>query len=602
MASGDAAYFAKHGVETKLSDVITALAKAKPDDPFAFIADAMTKLSAASSAKKAIVAAPAPAPKKPVVAGKSKGSGEKKQKPSGTTGKGGGIEVKKEEDLPVWYEQVIKRAELIENYPIKGCFTLRPWAYRIWELIQGWFDGEIKKMGVENCYFPLFVPKQYLEKEEDHLDDFAPEVAWVTKSGDKDLEEPVAIRPTSETVMYAAYSNWVQSHRDLPLKLNQWCNVVRWEVKQTTPFLRTREFLWQEGHTAYAELAPAEEEVLQILELYAGVYEKLLAVPVVRGTKTRAETFPGADYTTTVEAFIPATGRAIQGATSHHLGQNFSKMFDISFQDPNDPSGKTKALAYQNSWGLTTRTIGVMVMVHGDNRGLCLPPAVAAYQVVIVPVGLKASTTPEERAEVAQVSMQYFQSLKQAGVRVKLDDSPNTPGWKFNLWEMKGVSLRIELGPMDIKKGEFMMAKRNVEPTKGSKIVGKQATLVETVQKTLDDVQTEMYASALQVRDEKLASIDAWSDFSTELNKGQLVLIPFCGDVKCEEAIKDKSKEESLDAEVEGGLTMGAKSLCVPHEAKYNKSCPTTCIFPGCGIKTWEVAGTPTRTLFGRSY
>ena len=601
MASGDAAYFAKHGVEVKLSDVITALAKAKPEDPFAFIAEAMAKLSASS--KKAIVAAPAAAPKKPAAAGKGKGGGEKKkQKPSGTTGKGGGIEVKKEEDLPVWYEQVIKKAELIENYPVKGCFTLRPWAYRIWELIQGWFDGEIKKMGVENCYFPLFVPKQYLEKEEDHLDDFAPEVAWVTKSGDKDLEEPVAIRPTSETVMYAAYSNWVQSHRDLPLKLNQWCNVVRWEVKQTTPFLRTREFLWQEGHTAFADLAPAEEEVLQILELYAGVYEKLLAVPVVRGTKTKCETFPGADYTTTVEAFIPATGRAIQGATSHHLGQNFSKMFDISFQDPNDPSGKTKALAYQNSWGLTTRTIGVMVMVHGDNRGLCLPPAVAAYQVVIVPVGLKASTTPETRAEVAEASMQYYQSLKQAGVRVKLDDSPNTPGWKFNLWEMKGVSLRIELGPADIQKGEFMMAKRNVEPIKGSKIVGKKDSLVETVLKTLDDVQTEMYASALAVRDERLASVDAWSDFSPELNKGQLVLIPFCGGVKCEEAIKDKSKEESLDAEVEGGLTMGAKSLCIPHEAKYNKSCPTTCIFPGCGEKTWQVTGIPTRTLFGRSY
>jgi len=303
-----------------------------------------------------------------------------------------------------------------------------------------------------------------------------------------------------------------------------------------------------------------------------------------------------------VEAFIPATGRAIQGATSHHLGQNFSKMFDISYQDPNDPSGKTKALAWQNSWGLTTRTIGVMVMVHGDNRGLCLPPAVAAYQVVIVPVGLKASTTDEERATVAEVCMQYYMELKAAGVRVKLDDSPNTPGWKFAQWEMKGVPLRIELGPADMAKGEFMMAKRNIEPKKGSKLVAKKDKLAETVLKTLDEVQQEMYDKALGVRDEKLASVDDWNNFSPELNKGKLVLIPFCGDVKCEEAVKDKSKEESVDAEVEGGLTMGAKSLCVPHEAKYNKSCPATCIFPGCGKNTWTVDGVPTRTLFGRSY
>ena len=602
MASGDAAYFSQFGLEAKLSETITALAKAKPDDPFAFIAEEMAKLSAA--AKKQ--AKPAPAPEASKAVAKKQGGGKDKAKLAGkasaNTGKGGGMSVRKEDDLPVWYEQVIKRAELIENYPVKGCFTLRPWAYRIWELIQGWFDGEIKKMGVENAYFPLFVPKQYLEKEEDHLDDFAPEVAWVTKSGDKDLEEPVAIRPTSETVMYAAYSNWIQSHRDLPLKINQWCNVVRWEVKQTTPFLRTREFLWQEGHTAFADLESAAKEVLEILELYAGVYEDLLAVPVVRGTKTRAETFPGADYTTTVEAFIPATGRAIQGATSHHLGQNFSKMFDISYQDPNDATGKTKALAWQNSWGLTTRTIGVMVMVHGDNRGLCLPPAVAAYQVVIVPVGLKASTTPEERAKVSEVTMQYYMELKAAGVRVKLDDSPNTPGWKFAQWEMKGVSLRIELGPADIAKDEFMMAKRNVEPTKGSKIVGKKDALVETVLKTLGEVQQEMYDKALAVRDEKLASVDDWKNFSPELNKGKLVLIPFCGDPKCEESVKEKSKEESAEAEVEGGLTMGAKSLCVPHEAKYNKSCPATCVFPGCGNKTWIVNGVPTRTLFGRSY
>merc|ERR1712050_403857 len=256
----------------------------------------------------------------------------------------------------------------------------------------------------------------------------------VTKFGNSELDEPVAIRPTSETAMYAAYSNWVQSHRDLPIKLNQWCSVVRWEVKQTTPFLRTREFLWQEGHTAHANKPDAEKEVLDILELYAGVYEHLMAIPVVRGTKTKAETFPGADYTTTVEAFIPATGRAIQGATSHHLGQNFSKMFDISFQDPNDPSGKARAFAYQNSWGITQRTIGVMAMVHGDDKGLVCPPNVAAYQVVIVIVGLKATTTDAERELVKSKAMEYYMKLSQAGVRVKLDERDQSPGWKFNFW------------------------------------------------------------------------------------------------------------------------------------------------------------------------
>merc|ERR1712050_548999 len=243
----------------------------------------------------------------------------------------------------------------------------------------------------------------------------------VTKFGNSELDEPVAIRPTSETAMYAAYSNWVQSHRDLPIKLNQWCSVVRWEVKQTTPFLRTREFLWQEGHTAFANRKDAQQEVLDILELYALVYEHLMAVPVVRGTKTEAETFPGADFTTTVEAFIPATGRAIQGATSHHLGQNFAKMFDISFQDPSDTTGKKRENAYQNSWGITQRTIGVSVMVHGDDRGLVLPPPIATVQVVIVQVGISANTSEEEKTELSKTCDRYLQALRGAGLRVKFD-------------------------------------------------------------------------------------------------------------------------------------------------------------------------------------
>merc|ERR1712142_573689 len=256
-----------------------------------------------------------------------------------------GLEAKKEENLPDWYSQVLTKAEMMEYYDVSGCYILRPWSFSIWEFIKDFFDREIKKLGVENCYFPCFVSNAALEREKDHISDFAPEVAWVTKSGNSDLAEPIAIRPTSETVMYPAYAKWIQSHRDLPIKLNQWNNVVRWEFKHPQPFLRTREFLWQEGHTAFATFPEAKEEVMTILDLYRRVYEELLAIPVVKGKKTQKEKFAGGDYTTTVEAFISATGRGIQAATSHHLGQNFSKMFDISFEDPETHE---KCFAYQN--------------------------------------------------------------------------------------------------------------------------------------------------------------------------------------------------------------------------------------------------------------
>mmetsp|Transcript_93708 Transcript_93708/g.264498 ORF Transcript_93708/g.264498 Transcript_93708/m.264498 type:complete len:725 (-) Transcript_93708:109-2283(-) len=572
----------------------------------------LTELKAGSAAETptatpapAKAAQPAKAEKKQEEPKKEKAEKAKKGAAAETAlvkqpAKGGGVQIKKMEDTPGWYEQVIMKGELIEQYPVKGCFILRQWAYRIWELVQGWFDKEIKLIGVENCYFPMFIPKCYIEKEEDHLNDFAPELAWVSKFGNQDIDEPVAIRPTSETAMYAAFSNWVQSHRDLPIRLNQWCSVVRWEVKQTTPFLRTREFLWQEGHTAHADKAGAEKEVLDILELYAGIYEKLMSIPVVRGTKTKAETFPGADYTTTVEAFIPATGRAIQGATSHHLGQNFSKMFDISFQDPKDPDGKKRENAYQNSWGVTQRTLGVMVMVHGDDRGLVLPPRVASLQVVIVVVGIKAATSQQDRDQTNAAAEDMYEKLTEAGIRAKVDDRDNSPGWKFNFWEMKGVPVRIELGPLDIKKGEFVMAKRNAEPTPKAKVTGKIASVVDDVNRTLDSVQSELYDKALAERDERLVSIDEWKDFSPNLNQGKLLLVPFCGDPECEEAIKNKSKEEAADVEVAGGLKMGAKSLCVPHEDKYNKACPSTCINPDCvSANKNEVTR---RTLFGRSY
>ena len=420
----------------------------------------------------------------------------------------------------------------------------------------------------------------YLEREKEHLEDFAPEMAMVTKFGDTDIEEPVAIRPTSETAMYAAYSKWVQSHRDLPIKLNQWCSVVRWEVKQTTPFLRTREFLWQEGHTAYADKESAEAEVLEILELYARVYEELLAIPVIRGTKTKAETFPGADYTTTVEALIPATGRAIQGATSHHLGQHFSKqeMFDIKFQDPSDPSGQKLSYAYQNSWGLTQRTIGVMTMVHGDDQGLVLPPKVAGVQVIIVPLGLRSGMPPQDRESLVAKLQEYRRRLQEKGLRVKVDDSmEKNPGWKFNHWEMKGVPLRLELGVRDLQSGSVVLAKRTDGPD-GAKTQCKDGELEQAVEKALEDIHSQLYDRALGERDARLAFVDAWENFSPELNQGKLVLVPFCGEKSCEEDIKETTKKEAAEEETLGGLKMGAKGLCVPHADRFHMGCPSVCI------------------------
>ena len=321
--------------------------------------------------------------------GKGKGGGKPSAKPAkedknkkGSKETGLGLNVSMEEDFGAWYSQVVVAGELIEYYDISGCYILRPWAYSMWERIKDFFDAEIKKQGVENCYFPLFVSAARLEAEKDHIEDFAPEVAWVTRSGQSELDVPIAVRPTSETVMYPVFANWIRSHRDLPMKINQWCNVVRWEFKHPTPFIRSREFLWQEGHTAFAGKSEADLEVRRILELYRRVYEELLAVPVVPGVKSEKEKFAGGLYTTTVEAFIPQTGRGIQGATSHCLGQNFAKMFQIEFE--NKTGGRS--MPWQNSWGCTTRTIGVAIMVHGDDKGLVLPPRVAPQQVVVVTI------------------------------------------------------------------------------------------------------------------------------------------------------------------------------------------------------------------------
>uniref|UniRef100_A0A8C8HUV6 Bifunctional glutamate/proline--tRNA ligase n=1 Tax=Oncorhynchus tshawytscha TaxID=74940 RepID=A0A8C8HUV6_ONCTS len=530
--------------------------------------------------------------------GKKQPKGEKGKEASlGGTGGGGdsgpkkqtrlGLEAKKEENLADWYSQVITKAEMIEYYDVSGCYVLRPWSYSIWESIKEFFDREIKKLGVENCYFPMFVSQAALEKEKSHIADFAPEVAWVTRSGNTELAEPIAVRPTSETVMYPAYAKWVQSHRDLPIKLNQWCNVVRWEFKHPQPFLRTREFLWQEGHTAFATKEEAVEEVLQILDLYARVYEELMAIPVVKGRKTEKEKFAGGDYTTTVEAFISASGRAIQGATSHHLGQNFSRMFNIEFEDPRKPG--EKQLAYQNSWGITTRTIGVLTMVHGDNMGLVLPPRVACLQVIIIPCGITASLPEAEKESLLAQCSKYLARLQRGETRVKADLRDNySPGWKFNHWELKGVPIRLEVGPKDLKQGQCVAVRRDT----GEKIILPEADTEKRLIQLLEDIQTNLFKRASDDLNKHMVVADSMEQFQKDLDQGRIVQIPFCGGIECEDWIK---KTTAKDQDLEPGApSMGAKSLCIPFK-------PLKPLQPGQMCVSGKEAA-QYYTLFGRSY
>ncbi|XP_071435125.1 bifunctional glutamate/proline--tRNA ligase isoform X7 [Pithys albifrons albifrons] len=512
--------------------------------------------------------------------GSGEGQGPKKQTRLG-------LEAKKEENLSEWFSQVITKSEMIEYYDVSGCYILRPWAHAIWEAIRDFFDAEIKKLGVENCYFPMFVSQAALETEKSHIADFAPEVAWVTKSGKTDLAEPIAIRPTSETVMYPSYAKWVQSHRDLPIKLNQWCSVVRWEFKHPQPFLRTREFLWQEGHTAFATYEEAAEEVLQILDLYARVYEDLLAIPVVKGRKTEKEKFAGGDYTTTVEAFISASGRAIQGATSHHLGQNFSKMFEIVFEDPKKPG--EKQFAYQNSWGITTRTIGVMTMIHGDNMGLILPPRVACIQVVIIPCGITNSLSEEDREALLKKCNQYCSRLLSVNIRVRADLRDNySPGWKFNHWELKGVPVRVEVGPRDMKNQQFVAVRRDT----GQKLTFSEHEAEDKLKQILEEIHANLYSRASEDLKSHMVVASNMEDFQKELDSGKIVQIPFCGEIECEDWIK---KTTARDQDLEPGApSMGAKSLCIPFQPLRELQHGARCV---CGKNPAKFY-----TLFGRSY
>ncbi|CAM8882217.1 unnamed protein product [Rhodiola kirilowii] len=501
---------------------------------------------------------------------KPKSGGGKKKEVKKETGLG--LTHKKEENFGEWYSEVVVSAEMIEYYDISGCYILRPWAMSIWETMQSFFDPEIKKMNIKNCYFPLFVSPGVLEREKDHIEGFAPEVAWVTKSGKSDLEVPIAIRPTSETVMYPYYSKWIRGHRDLPLKLNQWCNVVRWEFSNPTPFIRSREFLWQEGHTAFATKEEADTEVLEVLELYRRIYEEYLAIPVIKGKKSENEKFAGGLYTTSVEAFIPNTGRGIQGATSHCLGQNFAKMFDITFENEKGEKG----MVWQNSWAYSTRTIGVMVMVHGDDKGLVLPPKVASVQVVVIPVPFKDADTKG----IYDACLKTVETLKEAGYRAEADLRDNySPGWKYSDWELKGVPLRIEIGPRDLANSQV----RTVRRDNGAKVDVPMSELVDKLKVTLDDIQQNLFNVATQKRDACIKVIKTWDEFVEALGQKKMILAPWCDEEEVERDVKARTKGE-----------MGAaKTLCSPFDQPELPE-GTLCFASGKPATKW--------TYWGRSY
>ena len=432
-------------------------------------------------------------------------------------------------DFSRWYLDVVKKAELADYSPVKGFMVIRPYGYAIWELIQQELDRRIKATGHVNAYFPLLIPEGLLLKEAEHVEGFAPQVAWVTKGGTEDLEEKLIIRPTSETIFGVMYQKWIQSWRDLPVLINQWANVVRWE-KVTRPFLRTTEFLWQEGHTAHETAEEAQEETLKILALYKDVCESVLAMPVIDGQKSDSEKFAGASRTYSIEALM-GDGRALQAGTSHNLGQNFAKAFEIQFQ------GRDKTLQYcwTTSWGVTTRLIGAVIMTHGDDSGLILPPKVAPWQVVIVPIprGTWKETVLPKCQEIRD-------QLVAAGIRVKLDaDESQTPGWKFSEYEMRGVPLRLEIGPKDIEKSAVFAARRDTRAKASLPMDG----LVDSIKALLDEIQLNLLNRAKTFRDEHTTKAANYEEFKATMEgRPGFVIAPWCGEASCEAEIKAETQ------------------------------------------------------------
>ena len=429
-----------------------------------------------------------------------------------------------ETNFPQWYTDVVKKTQLADYGPVKGTMVIRPYGYAIWENIQRELDTRFKATGHSNAYFPLLIPMSFFTKEAEHVEGFAPEVAVVTHAGGEELAEPLAIRPTSETIIGNMYSKWLQSYRDLPILINQWANVMRWE-KTTRPFLRTSEFLWQEGHTVHATEQEAEEETMKMLGVYKEFAENVLAIPVICGRKTEKEKFAGAVATYGMEAMMK-DGKSLQAGTSHYLGQNFSKAFEIKFLDKDG----VQKYGYTTSWGVSTRLIGAIIMAHGDERGLVLPPKVAPVQAVIVPIAAK-------KGGVLEACAQIKAELEAEGIRVKLDDSDNSPGWKFNEWEMKGVPVRIEVGPRDLEAGNVVLFRRD----KCEKAENPRHGVASAVCTLLDEIQKDMLVAARERRDSRIVSADTLDGILKGVEAGNFVKAGWCGCRECEDKIKETS-------------------------------------------------------------
>jgi len=465
-----------------------------------------------------------------------------------------------EENFTQWYTDVVLKAELADYAETKGCIAIRPYGYAIWENIQNYADKKFKEVGVTNFAMPLLIPESLLNKEKNHVEGFAPEVAWVTMGGQEELEERLCVRPTSETIINTMYSKWINSWRDLPVLGNQWCNVLRWE-KETRPFLRSREFLWQEGHTVHETAKEAEERTLMMLDIYCDVIENFLAIPVLKGKKTEKEKFAGAIDTYTVECLMH-DGRALQAGTSHYFGQNFAKAFDIKFKNRD----AQEEYGYTTSWGISTRLIGGIIMAHGDNRGLKLPPKVAPIQVVVVPVAQHKDGVLDAANELKNNLAKTF--------RTKLDDRDNcSPGFKFNDWEMRGVPVRIEIGPRDIENGVCVLVRRDTLEKETVNI----SEVSDRLAKLLDEIQENMFNECLKRRKEKTTIAHSLDEILQNLETNQgYVKTMWCGDVDCENKIKEVT---------------GAHSRCIPFE---QENLGDTC--PVCGKKA------ETMVVWGRQY
>ncbi len=459
-------------------------------------------------------------------------------------------------DFAQWYTDIVKKAELVDYSGVKGCMIIRPYGYAIWENIQRILDAEFKKLGHENVYMPMFIPESLLQREKDHVAGFAPECAWVTVGGQNQLTERLCVRPTSETLFCEHYRNIIHSYRDLPKLYNQWCNVVRWE-KTTRPFLRTSEFLWQEGHTMHETAEEARAETLRMLEVYADFYEKTLAIPVVRGRKTEKEKFAGAVETYTVEPMMH-NGFALQGGTSHYFGDGFARAFDITYTD------RDNAVKYphQTSWGVSTRMIGAIIMAHGDDNGLVLPPAVAPIQVAVIPVAQHKEGVLEKAKALADTLS--------AGFRVKLDDSENSTGWKFSQYEMKGVPLRLEIGPRDIENNSCVLVSRVTREKTVVSLDGIAATVADALEK----VKNELYRRAKENLEKRTSSAVSYDEFlKTAEEKSGFIRAMWCGDSACEDKIKDE--------------TGGVKSRCIPFDEEKLSDVCVCCGRPAKHMVVW---------------